>query len=59
MFEKLLIYWNFHTQSPDFSPIEKLGDVVQQEISMADVELTNLQSPCDAIISMWIKTKQN
>ncbi len=36
-------------QSPDFNPIEHLWDVVEREIRIIDVQLTNLQQLCDAI----------
>ncbi len=42
-------------QSPDLNPIEHLWDVVEREIHIMDVQLTNLQQLCDAIISIWTK----
>ncbi len=40
-------------QSPDLNPIEHLWDVVEQEIHIMDVQPTNLQKLCDAILSIW------
>ncbi len=40
-------------QSPDLNPIEQLWDVVEREIHIMDVQLTNLQQLCDAIMSIW------
>ena len=37
-------------QSPDLSPVEHLWDVLQQEIVIMDVQLTNLQQLCDVIM---------
>ncbi len=42
-------------QSPDLNPIEHLWDVVEREISIMDVQPTNLQQLHDAIISIWTK----
>ncbi len=42
-------------QSPDLSPIEHLWDVVEREIHIMDVQLTNLQKLRDAIMSIWTK----
>ncbi len=42
--------------SPD--PIEHLWDVVEQEIRIMDVQLTNLQQLCDAIMSIWTKISE-
>ncbi len=42
-------------QSPDLNPIEHFWDVVEREICIMDVQLTNLQQLRDAIMSMWIK----
>ncbi len=42
-------------QSPDLNPIEHLWDVVEWEIRIMDVQLTNLQQLCDAIMSIWTK----
>ncbi len=40
-------------QSPDLNPIEHLWDVVEREIHIMDVQTTNLQQLCDAIITIW------
>ncbi len=45
-------------QSPDLNPIEHLWDVVEQEICIMDVQLTNLQQLCDAIMSIWTKISE-
>ncbi|KAG1957248.1 gastrula zinc finger protein XlCGF57.1-like [Pimephales promelas] len=42
-------------QSPDLNPIEHLWDVVEREIRIMDVQPTNLQQLCDAIMSIWTK----
>ncbi len=42
-------------QSPDLNPIEHLWDVVEREIRIIDVQPTNLQQLCDAIVSIWTK----
>ena len=39
-------------QSPDLNPTEHLRDVVEQEIRIMDVQPTNLQQLCDAIMSI-------
>ncbi len=49
-------------QSPDLSPIEHLWDVVEREIHIMDVQPTNLQQLCDAIMSIWtwsLKSRRN
>ncbi len=43
-------------QSPDLNPIEHLWDVVEREIHIMDVQPTNLQQLCDALMSIWTKT---
>ncbi len=43
-------------QSPDLNPIEHLWDVV--EIRIMDVQPTNLQQLCDAIMSIWTKISE-
>ncbi len=45
-------------QSPDLNPIEHLWDVVEREIRILDVQPTNLQQLCDAIISIWTKISE-
>ncbi len=45
-------------QSPDLNPIEHLWDVVEREIHIMDVQPTNLQQLCDAIMSIWIKISE-
>ncbi len=45
-------------QSPDLNPIEHLWDVVEREIRIMDVQPTNLQQLCDAIISIWTKISE-
>ncbi len=42
-------------QSADLNPIEHLWDVVKQEIHIMDVQPTNLQQLCDAIMTIWTK----
>ncbi len=45
-------------QSPDLNPIEHFWDVVEREIRIMDVQPTNLQQLCDAIISIWTKISE-
>uniref|UniRef100_A0A9J8B744 Transposable element Tc1 transposase n=1 Tax=Cyprinus carpio carpio TaxID=630221 RepID=A0A9J8B744_CYPCA len=45
-------------QSPDLSSIEQLWDVVEWEIRIMDVQPTNLQQLCDAIMSIWTKISE-
>ncbi len=45
-------------QSPDLNPIEHLWDVVEQEIHIMDVQSTNLQQLCDAIMTIWTKISE-
>ncbi len=45
-------------QSPDRNPIEQLWDVVEREIHIMDVQPTNLQQLCDAIMSIWTKISE-
>ncbi len=45
-------------QSPDLNPIEHLWDVVEREIHIMDVQTTNLQQLCDAIMSIWKKISE-
>ena len=45
-------------QSPDLNPIEHLWDVVEREIRIMDVQLTNLQQLRDAIMSIWTKLSE-
>ncbi len=48
--EFTLLKWT--PQSPDLNPIEHLWDVVEREIYIMDVQPTNLQQLCDAIMSI-------
>ncbi len=45
-------------QTPDLNPIEHLWDVVEREIHIMDVQPTNLQQLCDAIMSIWTKISE-
>ncbi len=45
-------------QSPDLNPIEHLWDVVEREIHIMDVQTTNLQQLCDAIMTIWTKISE-
>ncbi len=45
-------------QSPDLNPVEQLWDVVEREIHIMDVQTTNLQQLCDAIMSIWTKISE-
>ncbi len=45
-------------QSPDLNPIEHLWDVVEREIHIMDVQTTNLQQLCDAIMTIWNKISE-
>ncbi len=45
-------------QSPDLNPIEHLWYVVEREIHIMDVQPTNLQQLCDAIMSIWTKISE-
>ncbi len=45
-------------QSPDLNSIEHLWDVVEREIRIMDVQPTNLQKLCDAIMSIWTKISE-
>ncbi len=49
--ESTLLKWP--PQLPDLNPIEHLWDVVEREIRIMDVQPTNLQKLCDAIMSIW------
>ncbi len=54
--EFTLLKWP--TKSPDLNPIEHLWDVVEREIRIMDVQPTNLQQLCDAIMSLWTKISE-
>ncbi len=43
---------------PDLNPIQHLWDVVEREICIIDVQLTNLQQLRDAIMSIWTKISE-
>ncbi len=45
-------------QSPDLNTIEHLWDVVEREILIMDVQTTNLQQLCDAIMTIWTKISE-
>ncbi len=45
-------------QSPDLNPIEHLWDVVEWEIHIMDVQPTNLQQLCEALMSIWTKISE-
>ncbi len=45
-------------QSPDLNPIEHLWDVVEREICIRDVQLTNLLQLRDDIMSIWTKISE-
>ncbi len=45
-------------QSPDLNPIFHFWDVVEREIHIMDVQLTNLQQLCDAIMSKLTKISE-
>ncbi len=49
------LYSKWPPQSPDLNPIEHLWDVVEREILIMDVQTTNLQQLCDAIMTIWTK----
>ncbi len=51
--DKELTLLKWPPQSPDLNPIEHLWDVVEREIHIMDVQPTNLQQLCDAIMSIW------
>lgn len=46
-------------QSPALSPVEHHRDAVVREISIMDVELTNLEQLCDVIMSNNVSLDQN
>ncbi len=53
---KSLLKWT--PKSPDLNPIEHLWDMVEREIRIMDVQLTNLQQLRDAIMSIWTKISE-
>ncbi len=54
--EFTLLKWT--PQSPDLNPIEQLWDVVEREIHIMDVQPTNVQQLCDAIMTIWTKISE-
>ncbi len=54
--EFTLLKW--HPQSPDLNPTEHFWDVVERKIRIMDVQPTNLQQLCDAIMSIWTKISE-
>ncbi len=54
--EFTLLKW--HPQSPDLNTIEHHWDGVEREIHIMDVQPTNLQQLCDAIMSIWTKISE-
>jgi len=45
-------------QSSDLKPIEHLWDVVEWEIGIMDLQLTNLKQLRSAIMSIWTKISE-
>ncbi len=45
-------------QSPDLNPIEHIWDVMEREIHIMDVQTTNLQQLCDAMMTIWTKISE-
>ncbi len=45
-------------QSSDLNPIEHLWDVMEREIHIMDMQLTNLQQLRDAIMPIWTKISE-
>lgn len=45
--------------SPYSNPVEHLKDMVEQEIHIMEVQLSNLQQLCDAVMLIWIKSLSN
>ncbi len=54
--EFILLKWP--PQSPDLNPIEHLWDVLEREIYIMEVQPTNMQQLCDAIMSIWTKISE-
>ncbi len=55
--EFILLKWPL--QSPDINPIEHLWDVVEREIHIMVLQLTNLQQLRDAIVSYGSKSQRD
>ncbi|CAI9539792.1 unnamed protein product [Staurois parvus] len=53
--KKMTIILQWPPQPPDLHPTEHLWDVVEWEICIMDVQLTNLQQRLDTIMSIWTK----
>ncbi len=56
--DNVLTLLKWPPQSPDLNPIEHLWVVIEREIHIMDVQTTNLQQLCDAIMSIWTKISE-